>query len=315
MDTFDFYTPQFLRVIQHEERRRDCITIDRVHIKMAGGWSAAAMLSQIVYWFGIGRDGQPRASIVRGGRLWIAKKHSDWQDEIGLDEREARYAIEALKKKGLIHTEVFHYNSVPMVHISIEQDAYMAAEDAATQLPISPTDAERQVHLPPSGNSNCRTASNAPLYTKTTSKTTFSLPRSASTPVLEERREKYGALLTRLEAKIKEHCRREGRNAPPNREGDSLREIDKTITQSGIPADDLERLLEWALRDRFWQNLVLSIPHWGHISERNGLPKIRNCYIRWQEETAPRANGKPRLPGGPGYVSDLRGIPEGEVQL
>ncbi len=67
------------------------------------------LLSKIVYWFGIGRNGEQRARHVHDGRVCIVKKKEDWWTECRISEGQYDRAIAKLIKMGVVSTEI-HYN-------------------------------------------------------------------------------------------------------------------------------------------------------------------------------------------------------------
>lgn len=67
------------------------------------------LLSKIVYWFGIGKNGEQRARHEHAGRVCIVKKKEDWWNECRISEGQYDRAIAKLIEKKIITTEV-HYN-------------------------------------------------------------------------------------------------------------------------------------------------------------------------------------------------------------
>lgn len=98
----------------------DFVLINHAYIDIAGDLVCGAMLSRIVYWFGRSTEtGKLRASLVRDGRLWIAKRRKDWWDEIRITEKQVRRATEVLVGLGLIVTKTYKFNGVPTTFISL----------------------------------------------------------------------------------------------------------------------------------------------------------------------------------------------------
>lgn len=70
---------------------------------------AGILLSKIVYWFGIGRNGEQRARHEHDGKVCIVKKREDWWEECRIGERQYDRAMAKLIELGIISTEI-HYN-------------------------------------------------------------------------------------------------------------------------------------------------------------------------------------------------------------
>lgn len=70
---------------------------------------AGILLSKIVYWFGIGRNGEQRARHEHDGKICIVKKREDWWEECRIGERQYDRAMAKLIELGVISTEI-HYN-------------------------------------------------------------------------------------------------------------------------------------------------------------------------------------------------------------
>lgn len=75
-----------------------------------GHGDAALILYRIRYWW-------PKASVVLYGKVWIAKTHKQWAEELGLAPRSFRTAYERLLALGLIETITAEFNGVSMTHV------------------------------------------------------------------------------------------------------------------------------------------------------------------------------------------------------
>ena len=104
--------------------------IYHAYVDMAGDLIAGALLGQILYWFGAGKDGKSRARIVKDGFLWIAKTRADWWDEIRISPKQYDRAAKILKEKGFIEIKTFKFYGNPTTHIRIIPEAINAALDA-----------------------------------------------------------------------------------------------------------------------------------------------------------------------------------------
>lgn len=104
--------------------------IYHAYVDIAGDLIAGALLGQILYWFGAGKDGKSRARIVKDGFLWIAKTRADWWDEIRISPKQYDRAAKILKDKGFIEIKTFKFAGNPTTHIRIVPEAINAAIDA-----------------------------------------------------------------------------------------------------------------------------------------------------------------------------------------
>lgn len=95
-------------------------------VEIAGDFTAGALLSQITYWYAVS-DGFPPGCVEREDRVWLVRRRTDWQPEIGLTPREVDRAIKILVGKDLIQTRVWKYGADPTVHISPNSDAIALA--------------------------------------------------------------------------------------------------------------------------------------------------------------------------------------------
>ena len=104
--------------------------IHHAYVDIAGDLIAGALLGQILYWFGTGKDGRSRARIVKDGFYWIAKTRADWWDEIRITPKQYDRASKILKERGFIEVKTFKFNGNPTTHIRIVPEAINAAVDA-----------------------------------------------------------------------------------------------------------------------------------------------------------------------------------------
>jgi hypothetical protein len=110
-----------------ERHSRETIDFKMVYVDIAGDLLAGLLLSQIVYWFTPDRHGQHKTRVVRDGRRWLAKPDGEWHGEIRLTPDQARRARGILKEKGLIVVECFKFDGAPTTHISLNENAILAA--------------------------------------------------------------------------------------------------------------------------------------------------------------------------------------------
>lgn len=87
------------------------------YIDISGGLVEGTLLSQIMYWFSTDKNGKIRARVIKDGELWIAKKRSDWWDEIRISEKQYDRAIKVLIEKKIIIVAKYKFDGTPMAHI------------------------------------------------------------------------------------------------------------------------------------------------------------------------------------------------------
>lgn len=75
-----------------------------------GHGDAALLLYRIRYWW-------PKATVIQGGKKWIAKTHKQWADELGISRRTFRTAQQRLLERDLIETITAEFNDHSMLHL------------------------------------------------------------------------------------------------------------------------------------------------------------------------------------------------------
>ncbi|WP_276118397.1 hypothetical protein [Pararhizobium qamdonense] len=97
--------------------------------KATGHGDAAIFLYRLRYWW-------PRAKIVIDGRKWIAKTHSQWAEELGMEERSFRTAYNHLLNLSLIEARKKPFNGQTMNHVRPTE----VTEKLFARLEKAPTD-------------------------------------------------------------------------------------------------------------------------------------------------------------------------------
>lgn len=87
------------------------------YIDIAGGLVEGTLLGQIMYWFSPDKNGTIRAQIKKDGEYWIAKKRSDWWDEIRISEKQYDRAVKNLLDKNLIVVARYKFGGIPTTHL------------------------------------------------------------------------------------------------------------------------------------------------------------------------------------------------------
>lgn len=250
--------------------------------------NAAIIAQQIYYWQC--REGGGR---IHEGRRWVYNTYQQWADETGLSPQQVKDAIALLENIGALRSEQLdksNYNRTKFYRLEADHEVFIdpgepEPTEAETESNGS-TDLIGEAHRPdraapqtPSLNSY------TPTKTSTKKKLTRSKKNAPDADASDARREALRPLYLGIKAKLDAYCKAKGQALLPNAEIGSLTAIDQTIRLDLIPAAELEPMIEWALRDDFWQELILSIPHWRKRG-RNGRTKIANCRHSWREATA-----------------------------
>lgn len=82
------------------------------------------VLGQLAYWFGASSStGQPRARVKRDGYYWVATTYRKLGQQVGLDGRQVRYALDKLWEAGLVVTEVHGFGGRLMIHVRLRAAA------------------------------------------------------------------------------------------------------------------------------------------------------------------------------------------------
>jgi len=110
-----------------EMATRDTIDFKRCYVDMAGDLVAGLLLSQIVFWhLPNSKTGQTKMRVKKGSHYWIAKKRTDWWEEIRITERQFDRAIVRLENRGLVATKLYRFGGFPTKHIRIKWDTFLS---------------------------------------------------------------------------------------------------------------------------------------------------------------------------------------------
>lgn len=117
--------PLTWEAILAQSKHHRVIGFKRAHLLMCkGDLRAALLLSQLVYWFSPGEDGQTRARKMWGGKLFVAKSHTQIEEETGLSRQQSTAAVQKLVTLGLIETQVHRFEGHAMRWIHLKRDAF-----------------------------------------------------------------------------------------------------------------------------------------------------------------------------------------------
>lgn len=108
-----------------EKSSRDTIDLKKIYIDIAECLTGGVLLSQIIYWYIPGRNGESKLKVQHEGHMWIAKTRDEWWEECRLSSVEFDHAVKILIKKNIIIKKIFKYNSNPTVHLRINWEAFL----------------------------------------------------------------------------------------------------------------------------------------------------------------------------------------------
>jgi len=117
---------EFSQFLAWEATTRDTIDFKTIYVDMTGDLIAGLLLSQIVYWHLPNRNGASKLRVKKGGKLWVAKKRTDWWDEIRITAYQYDRASQILKDKGLVEIELYRFNGSPTHHIRLIRETFLA---------------------------------------------------------------------------------------------------------------------------------------------------------------------------------------------
>lgn len=126
MNAFDHYA-------KSKAESRDVVLFEVIHARMTGDAVTGLLLSQLVYWHGVSITGKRRRKVLRDGRWWVAKAHREWKAETWLSESQAKRAVAKLRGLGLVDVKTWKFAGRPVTHLSINEEAFMAALETARQ--------------------------------------------------------------------------------------------------------------------------------------------------------------------------------------
>src|SRR5260221_6115445 len=108
-----------------EQFSRDTIDFKKVYVDIAGDLVAGLVLSQIVFWHLPGRNGVTKLRVNRDGELWVAKKRSEWWDEIRITPKQLDRALTVLEDRHLIVTALYGFNGKPTKHVRLRWSVFL----------------------------------------------------------------------------------------------------------------------------------------------------------------------------------------------
>jgi DnaD/phage-associated family protein len=130
-----------------EAASRDTIDLKRCYVDVAGGLVPGLLLSQIIYWH-LPKNGKTKLRVERDGRMWLAKRRTDWFDECRLTAKQFDRGIRLLRRRGLVTTGLFKFAGNPMVHIAVNFEVLIERLDSVLPKGENPISPEGNTELP-----------------------------------------------------------------------------------------------------------------------------------------------------------------------
>lgn len=125
--------------VQWELASRETIDFKMIYVDIAGGdILAGLLLSQIIFWNLPGKDGRSKLRVQKEDKLWLARKHCDWYQEIRMSEDQVRRALGVLKELNLVEVSAFRFNGERITHIALNKNVLAHAVRKAMQTGYNP---------------------------------------------------------------------------------------------------------------------------------------------------------------------------------
>lgn len=91
---------------------------DLIYIACGKRMGAAMLMAQLLWWFSLGKNGKPRARLVRDGHRWLFKSLKQWGREIGGDRSNISSCIDHLVEQKFFIKRVWRYKGRRVIHLS-----------------------------------------------------------------------------------------------------------------------------------------------------------------------------------------------------
>lgn len=177
----------FREFLQWEQASRDTIDVKRVYIDVADDLVAGILLSQIVFWYLPGKNGN-KLRIEKDGKTWIAKGRNDWWDECRITPKQFDRAISLLEEKNIVKKELFKFNGSPTVHIALNTEILLEGVKSILTKGENPISPKGKIHF------NQRVKSLTEITTETTTEIKRDLCTTLTKNQLEQVIEEWNKL-------------------------------------------------------------------------------------------------------------------------
>lgn len=103
------------------------IAFKAIYAEITGDIVAGLLLSQIVFWHLPSKSGYSKLRVEKNGKWWIAKKRTDWFEEVWISDRQYDRIIKILGAKtkynkhglGIVDVEIYKFAGIPQPHIAL----------------------------------------------------------------------------------------------------------------------------------------------------------------------------------------------------
>lgn len=177
----------FREFLQWEQASRDTIDVKRVYIDVVDDLVAGILLSQIVFWYLPGKNGN-KLRIEKDGKTWIAKGRNDWWDECRITPKQFDRAISLLEEKNIVEKELFKFNGSPTVHIALNTEILLEGVKSILTKGENPISPKGKIHF------NQRVKSITEITTETTTEIKRDLCTTLTKKQLEQVIEEWNKL-------------------------------------------------------------------------------------------------------------------------
>lgn len=105
--------------LEHIHKISDTFSVRLIYVDICDDLVSGILLSQLVYWSVPDKEGKSKLRIKHDGHFWIAKRRTDWEEEIRISPKQYDRAIVHLQKLGFVTTKVFKFGASTMVHVRL----------------------------------------------------------------------------------------------------------------------------------------------------------------------------------------------------
>ncbi len=112
---------RFNNFLAWEQVSRDAVGFKKIYADITGDLIAGLLLSQIIYWHLPNSEGESKLRVKKGKYYCIAKARHEWWTETRISFKQVRRAMNILRERGVIKTEIFRFQGHPRTHIFLQQ--------------------------------------------------------------------------------------------------------------------------------------------------------------------------------------------------
>jgi len=136
--TQEYQSVPFLSICAIADSYEHSLTIDRILYEMTGDLESAAIMSRLRYWFSPSKiNGQTRAKSRHDGKLWLARKDDEWEEEACVRVKQMPRVKKHLKKLGLVNIAIYKWDGNPTTHWHLNVQKFTEMYNETIQKMIS----------------------------------------------------------------------------------------------------------------------------------------------------------------------------------